>query len=134
MTAFTDAFENYILDRYLRNQTAWTPGTVYAALGTGGSDSTFTEVANSNNYARTAIIFGSAASGGSVANTAACTFPQASGSWGTISYGGLCLSNVYATAFNASGNGMFHGSMTGVAIGSGDTFEFAIGGVTVTVA
>lgn len=40
-----------------------------------------------NNYARvqmTTSNFGNAASGGSIANTAAIAFPQASGSWGTV--------------------------------------------------
>ena len=107
--------------------TAYTsPATVYVALytATPGPSGGGTEVSG-NSYARTACTF-SAASSGSITNSADCTFPQATGAWGTIAYFGVFDA---ATA----GNLLYYGSLTASkTINSGDQLKFAAGGITVT--
>ena len=66
--------------------------------------------------------------GGLTANLAAITFPTASASWGTVTHVGI---------FDATsgGNLLFWGALTASkTVGSGDTFSFAIGALTITFA
>jgi hypothetical protein len=124
--SFSDFLENELLDHVLDVGAYTAPTAVYAALFTtaptdaGGG----TEV-STGSYARVAITFG-AASGGASANSAAITFPTASGSWGTI---------VAMAFFDASTVGNMLGwadLAVNKAVGSGDTAEFAIGDLDVT--
>ena len=131
MTAFSNALENEILSRYLKNTTAITPvATVYAALFTGTTtDASQTEVPNSNNYSRQAISWGTVSAGSVSGPTTTLTFPQASGSWGTITGFGI-----YDSGTHGSGNLLFWGNLSSsVAIGTNDRFEFAASAVTVSV-
>ena len=99
---------------------------LYTAL-TDGEASTVTEVANSNNYARTAVTFGSL-SGGSMSNSAKCTFPTPSGSWGTVVGWG-----VVDSATHGAGNILYYSDQTpNKAINSGDVVEFDIGALVLT--
>jgi hypothetical protein len=52
------------------------------------------EVANSNNYSRTAITLG-AASSRRVTQSGTVTFPQASGSWGTVTHWAIATSGTH---------------------------------------
>jgi hypothetical protein len=118
--------DNALLNAVLVNTTYTSPATVYVALytATPGPGGGGTEVSGGS-YARTACTF-SAASGGSLSNSANCTFPQATASWGTIAYFGI-FDN--ATA----GNLLYYGSLTASkTINSGDQLQFAAGGITVT--
>lgn len=126
MTAFTDGFENEILQRYLKNTTAWTPvATTYLGLATAASDSSFTEIATGS-YARYAATWGTVASG-SVSLSGTHTFVTATANWGTIH-------NVGMFSAITSGNQYFWGQLTAdVIINSGDTFEFATTAVSVTL-
>jgi hypothetical protein len=64
------------------------------------------EVANANNYARTAIAFGAAAAR-RVTQSAQVTFPQASGAWGAVTHWGITDS-----ATRGAGNMLAVGAFT----------------------
>lgn len=87
------------------------PATVYLALCTAdptdaGTGASMSEVANTNSYARTAITFG-AASSRRVTQSALVTFPQATGSWGTITHWAIVDS-----ATHGAGNMLAYGSFS----------------------
>jgi hypothetical protein len=122
-----DYYENKILDHMLRAQAFTPPSTVYVALYTtaptdaGGG----TEVSGGS-YARQPVTF-SAASGGSIINSADITFPQATADWGTIVAVGL---------FDAStaGNLLWYGNLTtSKTVNSGDIFTISAGNLTVSL-
>lgn len=131
MAGKSDFLEDEILNRFLRNTTAYTPsGTVYVGLMTAsGTDAAQgTEVADANGYARTAVTFG-AASGGAVANNADVTFPTASGgTWGTV-----VEFAIFDTATYSGGNMLYFGPINPPkAIGDGDTAKFLTGDIDIT--
>lgn len=106
------------------------PTTVYVGLFLTNPTSagTGTEVSGSG-YARAAATFGNPSQSGSsmvASNSAAVTFPQATGSWGTPQY--------FAIYDNStSGNMLFYSSLpTAYAISSGMTPQFAAGALTVS--
>lgn len=128
MAALSDYLENELLDHVLRNSAYTSPAIVYAALFTtattdaGGG----TEVSGGS-YARTALTFGSAASAGSISNTADSTFPTATASWGTVSH--MAIYDALTV-----GNSLFHGALTeSKTVNNGDTFILPSGQVTVTL-
>ena len=121
------------------------PGVLAIALLTTGaadgdtgifSTGTGVEVTDANAYAREARnpldANWDAVTGGNgqTANTAAITFTQATGSWGTVSD----MAIVDNTSHDA-GNMLFYSAVdTGRTIDNGDTAEFAAGAITVTFA
>jgi hypothetical protein len=130
MAAKTTYIKNRALDRILKNNADFSysfPATVYAALFTADpTDSgSLTNEVTGGSYARQAITWGTI-SGGSIANSAAVTFPVATASWGTVTHAGIC-------DLVSSGNMMYHGSLgTSKTIGTGDQVSFAIGALTVS--
>ena len=126
MSSFTDYTENALLNHLLRNVALTSPAAVYFALFTvaptdaGGG----TEVAGSG-YARQAITFG-APSGGAVANTAAVSFTAAGGNFGTVLAVGI---------FDAltAGNMLAWDGIASAVINDGDTINFPIGDIDVTL-
>lgn len=136
--SFADYLELKLLDHVL-GATAYTaPGTVYIALFTDSNTATqrdagtVTEVSG-NNYSRVSVTNNTTnwpnASGATAtkSNGTAFTFPQASGSWGTVTAFGI---------YDASTNGnlLMWGDLTvSKAIGSGDTPSFASSGITITL-
>lgn len=122
----SDYLENAVLNHVLRNTALTSPTTVYAALYTAApTDAGGGTEVSGNAYARTAITFG-APSGGVVSNSAAVTFPTASGgNWGTI---------VAMGVFDALtvGNLLYWTTITNKAVNDGDTAEFAIGDIDIT--
>lgn len=128
MAGISDYLENKILDHMLRNQAFTPPTTVYLALFTSdpGDDASGTEVSGGS-YAREAITFGSAASGGQISNTADITFTTATASWGTVTHVGI---------FDAAtvGNLLWHGALSASkTVGDGDTFKVNTGDLDVSV-
>lgn len=130
MADFSNYAENAILNHVFRNSALTSPTTVYCALFTAVTDAeagTGTEVSGGS-YARTAITFGAPSNGVST-NSSAVTFPQASASWGTVTHFGI---------FDASTNGnalsIIKALSASKTIGSGDTAQFAIGDLSITVA
>jgi hypothetical protein len=107
--------------------------TVYLALATAdptdaGTGASMNEVANSGNYARTALSFGAAASR-AITQNAACTFPQASGAWGTITHWAITDTNTYG-AGNVLAHGAFASSFAPV---SGNTPNVPSGEISISI-
>ena len=128
MAAMSNYLENALISATLRNTTYTSPSSVYVALFT--SDPTDagsgTEVSGGS-YARQAATFGAPSNGVSTIS-AAIEFPQASGSWGTVTHFGIYDADT-------SGNLLYHGALTvSKAIDTGDVFKFATSALTVTLA
>ena len=131
--SFTDYLEAKILDDWFGKQGATVPTTIYLGVCTGVTEAgAITGEPSGYNYSRVAITNNSTnfpnANGGSKANGVAFTFPEASGSWGTLEV--FFLSDV------ASGNTntLAYGDLTvHKTIGSGDTLKFNIGDLTFTL-
>lgn len=133
MAALSDYLENALINHIFRNTDFNRPATIYVALFTSdpGDDGSGTEVSG-NDYVRMGVDTGAgsewdAASGGATANTGEVAFPEASGSWGTITHVGL-----YDAETN--GNLLFHGALAvNKPIGSGDIFRFNAGDLDVSL-
>lgn len=127
-----DAVENILLDLLLRGGATTglgTTTTVRARLMTAnGTDSAAgTELGTSGGYTATGqtITFGSAASGGSISNTVACT-------WTNMPAATITGLEIWSTGTPAR---LWYGALSASkTVASGDTFEFAIGSVTCTIA
>jgi len=128
MAEMSNYLENALINATLRNTSYTTPTTVYLALYTDDPTDadTGTEVTG-NAYERQSITFGAPSNGVST-NTAAIEFPQATGSWGTVSYVGI-------RDASTSGNLLYHTALdASKAIATGDVFRVAIGSLSVTFA
>lgn len=136
MTAKSNYLENAIINHVLRATTYTSPGSnVWVALYTssqGDSDSG-TEVSGGS-YARVRVQgtgAWNAPSNGATANTSDITFPQASGSWGTVQAVGIKDSSTSTGTDNL----LYHGALTSnKTVNSGDTFKFNAGDLDVTEA
>lgn len=127
MAEISNYLENKLLDHVLRNTSYTSPTTVYVGLYTSnpGEGNTGTEVSGGS-YARQSLSV-TTASGGIVTSSADVTFPQATGSWGTISHIGL-LDAV------TSGNLLMYTALTtSKAIESGDVLKIATGSLTASI-
>lgn len=126
MSSFSDFLENELLDHAFVNAAYTAPATVYLALYTvaptdaGGG----TEVTGGG-YARQAVTFG-AASGGAISNTGAVSFTASGANYGTVVAVGI---------FDAStaGNLMAWDAITSAVVNDGDTINFAIGAIDITL-
>jgi hypothetical protein len=128
MAEMSNYLENALINATLRNTAYTSPSVVYLGLYT--SDPTDadsgTEVTG-NAYARQAITFG-APSNGVTTNTAAIEFPQATGSWGTVTHIGI-------EDALTGGNLLYHSPLdASKTIATGDVFRVAIGSLSVTLA
>jgi len=128
MGGFADYWENEILG-HIFGKGSYTPPTIYVALSTADplDDASGLAEPSGNAYARTQTSASdwNTASGGSVDNANDITFPQASGSWGTITHFAL---------FDAAtgGNMLAHGALSqSKTIDSGDTARFEAGDLDV---
>ncbi len=128
MAEMSNYLENALINATLRNTTYTSPATVYVGLYTSdpGEGTTGTEVSGTS-YARQSVTFGAPSNGVST-NSAAVEFPQAGGSWGTVSHIGILDAStsgnlLYYTALDASKT-----------IDTGDVFRIAIGSLSVTLA
>ena len=127
MAELSDYLENKLLDHVLRNISYTSPTTVYVGLfTTDPTDAgTGTEVSGGS-YARQ-IISVTTATGGIVTSSADVTFPQATGSWGTISHIGVLDAL-------SSGNLLMHTPLTtSRAIESGDILKISTGNLTASL-
>lgn len=129
--SMSDYLEAKILD-HINGRASYTAPTIYIGLSTADPLDTAAGLAepSGNNYARV-LHSGStkwaAAASGSTATNADCTFPTASGSWGTITH--MCIFDA-STAGNLLWSGAFTASK---AIASGDTAKIASGSLTLTL-
>jgi hypothetical protein len=145
MAAMSDFLEDELVKHIFRTGSFTKPTVLaFALLTTAAVDAdtgTFTsgtgvEVANAGAYARQdrppldANWTATAGGDGQTDNAAAITFPQATAGWGTVAACAICDS----ATFDA-GNMLLHGVVTTPkSVDNGDTAEFAIGAVTVTLA
>lgn len=128
MAEMSNYLENALVNATLRNTAFTSPTTVYLALyTTDPTDAdTGTEVSGGS-YARQSITFG-APSNGTSTNSAAIEFPQATGSWGTITHVGI-------RDALTTGNLLYHTPLdASKTIASGDIFRIASGSLSVTLA
>lgn len=130
MAAFSNYLEDALINHILRNTAYTTPGTsIYVSLHTGspGEANDGANEVSGGSYARVQVSAWNAPSNGVTANTNAFEFPEATGSWGTITHFG-----VYDAS--TSGNLLFHGAAnSSVAISSGDIYRVKAGNFTVTL-
>lgn len=114
---------------HLGGNGSYTAPTPYVGLFTAApSDAGGGTECSGGSYARVNAntLFG-AASGTTMSNDGAITFPTATGSWGTVTHFGI---------FDAStaGNLLIWGALgTSKAVGSGDTASFATGELDITL-
>lgn len=135
MGSFSNYTELKVLD-HIVGKTSFTMPTAYLALATAdptdaGTGASMNECANANSYARvsTAGADWAAAAAGANQNANDITFPEASGSWGTVTHFALVDSGTWG-----AGNMIGHGSLAASkAIGSGDTPKFAAGDIDITL-
>jgi len=126
MSSFTDYLEDAFLNHAFRNTALTSPTNVYLALFTvspsdaGGG----TEVSGSG-YSRQAITFG-APSGGAISNTAQVSFTASGGNFGTV---------VAVAIMDAStaGNMLAWDGITSATINDGDTLNFPVGDIDITL-
>lgn len=128
MAAMSNYLENALINATLRNTSYTSPAAVYVALfTTDPTDAGSGTEVSGGSYARQAATFGSPSDGAST-TSADIQFPQATGSWGTITHFG-----VYDAS--SSGNLLYHGALTASkTIETGDVFKIASGSLTVTLA
>lgn len=130
MAALSDYAEKLLLDWMMTTGSATRPTTWYVALYTAApSDSGGGTEVSGNGYARKSVTFSAASSpGGTTSNSGAVTFTASGGNWGVISHIGIFDNS-------SGGNLLWHGSMTASkTINDGDTLEFAIGNIDLTIA
>lgn len=126
MSSFSDYLENAVLNHVFRNTSLTSPTTVYLALFTAApTDAGGGTQVSGAGYARQAITFG-APSGGAIANTGAVSFTATGGNFGTIVAVGI---------FDALtvGNMLTWDDITSAVINDGDTINFPIGDIDVTL-
>lgn len=125
--SISDALEIKLLDHVLKNDAFSVPGDIYIGLSTadpGENGATDTPPVG-NGYARKVCNSWDGAGSRATANAIAVEFPEASGSWGTVSH---------FTIYDAlsGGNFLAHSNVTvSKTIGAGDNASFAIGDIDV---
>ena len=130
MAALSDYSEKLLLDWAMTTGSATRPTAWYVALYTvAPSDSGGGTEVSGSGYARQSVTFDAASSpGGTTSNTGAVSFTASGGSFGTVVAIGI---------FDAvsSGNLLWHGTMTASkTVDDGDTLEFSIGNIDLTLA
>ena len=128
MAEFSNYLENALINATLRNTSYTSPATVYISLHTADPTDagTGTEVSG-NAYIRQSATF-AAPSNGVSTTSADITFPQATGSWGTIGWIGIWDAQT-------TGNMLYHTALdVSKSIDTGDIFKIAAGSLTVTLA
>lgn len=130
MAALSDYSEKLLLDWAMTTGSATRPTAWYVALYTAApSDSGGGTEVSGSGYARQSVTFGAAATpGGTTSNTGAVSFTASGGAFGTVVAIGI---------FDAvsSGNLLWHGNMTASkTVDDGDTLEFSIGNIDLTLA
>lgn len=135
MTAFSDYYENKIIDHMLRGQAFTPPATVYVALFTANtgleSNSPSAEVSGGS-YARQTLTL-SAAAAGATSNSGDLTFPTASANWGTVTSVAI-VDHATNTTWGTNVNVLMYADLTASkVINSGDVFRILTGDLDATV-
>ena len=136
MSAFSDYYENMIINHMFRNQAFTVPTTVYVALFLTGStglesDSPTNEV-NATGYIRKAITF-SEPVGGVSSNSSDIIWEEAEASWGEVSYAAV-VDHETNTNWGTDVHVLVHGSLVSPkTVGVGDIFKILAGNFNITV-
>lgn len=130
MSALSDYSEKLLLDWLMTNGSATRPTSRHVAIYTAApSESGGGTEVSGNGYSRQEVTFSAASTpSGTTSNNNAVSFTAAGGSWGTITHIGI---------FDAAtgGNLLWHGALTAPkTVGDGDTLEFSIGNIDLTIA
>lgn len=130
MAALSDHSEALLLDWLMTNGAATRPTAWYVALYTAApSDAGGGTEVSTGGYARQSVTFAAASSpGGTTSNTGTVSFTASGADYGTVTHIGI---------FDAvsSGNLLWHGAMTASkTIADGDTLEFSVGNIDLTLA
>jgi hypothetical protein len=128
MAEMSNYLENALINVTLRATSYTTPTTVYVALyTTDPTDADTGTECSGTSYARQSVTFGAPSNGAST-NSAAVEFPQAGGSWGTITHIGI-------RDALTTGNLLYHTPLdASKTIATGDVFRIATGSLSVTLA
>lgn len=127
MAEISNYLEDALINGTIRGTTYTAPSTVYVGLYVSDPTdaNTGTEVSGGS-YARQSVTF-AAPSNGSSASNADVTFPQATGSWGTVGWIGILDAS-------SGGNLLYHTALdNSKTIDTGDIFKIASGNLTVTL-
>lgn len=129
MAALSDYAEKLILDWMMTTGSATRPTNWYVGLYTAAPSDAGggTEVSGSG-YAREPVAFAAATSGtGTTSNTGLVSFTASGGNWGSITHIGI-----HDAA--SAGNLLWHGSLAAAKnVDDGDSLEFAVGNIDLTV-
>ena len=128
MSEMSNYLENALINHTLRNSALSAPSAVYVSLHTANpdEDASGAELSGSA-YARQAATF-AAPSNGVSTTSADINFPQATGSWGTVSHIGIWDAS-------SSGNMLYYTALdASKTIATGDILKIAAGSLTVTLA
>lgn len=126
MSTFSDYLENALLNHVFRNVSLTAPTTTYLALYTvSPSDAGGGTEVTGGGYARQAITFG-APTGGAISNTSQVAFTASGGNFGTVVAVGI---------FDAlsGGNLLAWDAITSATVNDGDTIQFPIGDIDITL-
>jgi len=129
MSSFSDYLENAVLDYVFRNTGTPTSATVYLSLHTttGPTDAgSANEITGVGNYARQAITFGAAAAG-AISNTGAVSFGPVTGA----NFGDIIAVGIWDAL--SAGNMLAWDGITTATVNIGDTLNFAIGAIDITL-
>jgi len=130
MAALSDHAEKLILDWMMTAGTAARPSAWYVALYTAApSDAGGGTELSGSGYAREAVAFAAATSGtGTTSNTGVVIFTADGGDWGSVTHMGIHDAS-------SGGNLLWHGALAAAkTVADGDTLEFAVGNIDLTVA
>jgi len=135
MSAFSDYYENAIIDHMLRNQVFTPPTTLYVALFTADTgleaNNPSVEVTGGA-YARQIITLTAAAAGASD-NTADIIFPTASASWGSVTQAAI-VDHISAVDWGIGVNVLMWADLTAPkTVSTNDVFKFLLGEFDVVV-
>lgn len=130
MSALSDYAEKLLLDWAMTTSSATRPTAWYVALYTAApSDSGGGTEVSTGGYSRKSVTFSAASTpGGTTSNSNTVTFTASGANYGTVSHIGI---------FDAStgGNLLWHGAMSASkTVNDGDTLEFSIGNINLTLA
>ena len=131
MAALSDVAEKLLLDWLMTTGTATRPTAWYVALYTAApSDSGGGTEVSTGGYARQSVTFDAAATpGGTTSNNNVVQFTASGADFGTITHIGI------HSAVSGAGNLLWHGAMTtSRTVSDGDTLEFSVGNIDLTIA
>jgi hypothetical protein len=130
MAALSDYAEKLLLDWAMTTGSATRPTAWYVALYTAApSDSGGGTEVSTGGYTRQSVTFDAATSpGGTTSNSGVVSFTASGANYGTVTHIGI---------FTASTGGslLWHGALTASkTVNDGDTLEFSIGNIDLTIA